>query len=87
MVFITILSVCRYIHLPMFIKSEQNHIKNVITGEVIWFVPADVIFHMPGNYFLESKSYHEYTKYKNYKAKLGQSESTCQCDTELFTLI
>lgn len=59
-VYITILSVCRYIYLSMFIKSEQIHIKSVIAGEVIWLVPADVIFHMPGNYCLESKSYHDY---------------------------
>jgi len=57
----------------MFIKSEKNHIKSVIAGGVIWFVAAGVIFHMPGNYYVESKSYHEYTKCKNYKVKLGQS--------------
>lgn len=55
----------------MFIKSEQIHIESVIAGEVIWCVPADVIFHMPGNYCLECKSYDEYTKCKNYRAKLG----------------
>lgn len=59
----------------MFIKSEQNHIKSVIAGEVVWFVPADLLFHMPGNYCLESRSYHEYTEGKRYKANLGQSES------------